>query len=375
MWVSALIITALVSLNYAFLILFFRKGWNFLPKDITSSEDHTFVSILIPVRNEQENIPGLLNQLKDQSYPDYLFEILFINDHSTDDSVNLITQSTSQLKNVKLIHLKANETGKKRAIWKGIQNCSGKLLITLDADCLPTEKWLETIARFYQTYKPQMIIAPVIMNRKNNMLNTLFSLEFLSLQASTAGAAGNKQAIMCNGANLAFEKSLIEDISNIYKHPTASGDDMFLLEEVKRKGKEIRFCRSVDACVYTDPPETIQQFVSQRIRWAAKSNHYRDNFLKYTAISVFLMNFALPGILITSIIKIQNIYVFAGMILFKSLVDFILLNPVSKFFNQDSLLKVKYLITAQLLYPFYTVFIAIASQVSGFKWKNRHYNH
>jgi len=373
MWIATLVITAVVSLNYAILILFFRKGWKNLSSTITSNQSSTFISILIPVRDEQENIPKLIEQLKKQTYQNNRFEILFINDHSTDDSVKLIDQGSNQLKNAKLIHLKGDTSGKKKAIWAGIQNSSGKLIVTLDADCLPMEKWLETIASFYQTSKSQLIIAPVIMNRKKSMLNALFCLEFISLLASTAGAAGNKKPIMCNGANLAFERSLIENVPEIYEKPIASGDDMFLLEEVKRKGKKISFCKSVDACVYTDPPKTIKQFISQRLRWVAKSSQYQDNFLIYTAISVFLMNIALFGILISAIFEIQYLYMFAGSFLLKGIVDLILLKPVSKFFNLKPLLKVKYYISTQLLYPLYSVFIAFASQISGFRWKNRHY--
>ena len=373
MWVVTLAIAIVVFLNYAILILFFRRGWKNLSPDLRSSKGNTFISIIIPVRNEQENIPGLIEKLKKQSYQNNLVEILFINDHSTDNSVKLILQNSNQLKNVKIIDLKASESGKKHAIWTGIQNSIGKLIISLDADCLPAEKWLETIASLYQTSKPQLIIAPVIMNRKKSMLNALFSLEFISLLASTAGAAGNKKPIMCNGANLAFEKSFIKNIADIYEHTAASGDDMFLLEKVKRKGKKIRFCKSIDACVYTDPPKTIRQFISQRLRWAAKSSQYQDHFLIYTAISVLLINLALVGMLLSSIFNFQIIYVFAGSLLLKGLIDIMLIKPVSIFFNLESLLKAKYYFLTQLSYPFYSVFIAFASQISGFRWKNRRY--
>jgi len=373
MWVITLVITAVVSLNYAFLILFFRRGWKKLPSNVKPSKGNTFISVLIPVRNEQENIPVLIKQLKKQSYQNGLWEVLFINDHSTDNSVILISQNSNQLKNVKLIHLQADKSGKKHAIWWGIQNSSGKLIVTLDADCLPAEKWLETIAYFYQASKPQLIIAPVIMNRRKSMSNALFGLEFISLLASTAGAAGKKKPIMCNGANLAFERALIKKISDIYEHPSASGDDIFLLEEVKRKGKKISFCKSVNACVYTDPPQNIRQFINQRLRWAAKSSQYQDHFLIYTAISVFLINFALVGTLISSIFNFQIIYVFVSLLLLKGTVDSMLLKPVSIFFNLKALLKPKYYLSTQLLYPFYSVFIAFASQVSGFNWKNRRY--
>jgi len=323
------------------------------------------------MRNEEANLPGLLNQLLYQTYPSEQFEIFFVNDHSSDHSVDLIEQRKSEFEALKVLHLTSGKEGKKSAISKGIKASAGELIVTLDADCLPRIRWLETIASYYQQYTPQVIIGPVIMNDNKNPLTRFFSLEFSSLLASTAGSAGNKRPIMCNGANLAFESSLLNEIDNIYEAPSASGDDIFLLEASKNAGKKIRFCKSTDACVYTTPPQSIAEFINQRIRWASKSKFYTDKDLKHTAYTVFLFNVLLVCILPGSLFLNSLLPVFFILLFLKILIDSILLLPVLKFFKVHAHLSFMNYMAAQFIYPFYAVFTAIASQFSGYKWKNR----
>jgi cellulose synthase/poly-beta-1,6-N-acetylglucosamine synthase-like glycosyltransferase len=360
-------------LNYVYLIFSFLRGWSKLENNNKTQLNQTTISIIIPFRNEQNNLNSLLNNLKKQSYPNSRLEILFINDHSTDRSVDIITQNDDSANKFKLLHLNENETGKKQAIRKGFNNSNGELLITLDADCVPGIRWLESMAKFYQHYDPDMIIAPVIMSPGNTYLSRIFSLEFKSLLASTAGAAGHGQPIMCNGANLAFKKSVVHELSDIYKHPSASGDDIFLLEAMKRTGKSIRFCKSHESCVYTDAPATIRHFMRQRIRWLSKSKHYKDFSLRYVAISVFLLNLGILGLLIGAIIYYEFIFFYLGILTLKSIVDFALLAPVIKHFNMETVLKFRYFLPIQLLYPFYILVVAVLSQISGYTWKERRY--
>ena len=176
---------------------------------------------------------------------------------------------------------------------------------------------------------------------------------------------------MCNGANLAFESSLLNEIDNIYEAPSASGDDIFLLEASKNAGKKIRFCKSTDACVYTTPPQSIAEFINQRIRWASKSKFYTDKDLKHTAYTVFLFNVLLVCILPGSLFLNSLLPVFFILLFLKILIDSILLLPVLKFFKVHAHLSFMNYMAAQFIYPFYAVFTAIASQFSGYKWKNR----
>jgi cellulose synthase/poly-beta-1,6-N-acetylglucosamine synthase-like glycosyltransferase len=364
----------IIFLNYTYLVLSFLKGWNHLTGHTKNGSSNTYISIIIPFRNEENNLGSLLNRLKNQTYPRNLFEILFVNDHSSDKSAYIIYQNLGKTQASKLIHLEEGETGKKDAIRKGILNSNGELLVTLDADCLPGLDWLTTIENYYHQHNPDMIIAPVLMHPGDTFLTRLFSLEFTSLLASTAGAAGNNKPIMCNGANLGIKKTAINKLPSVYQHPSASGDDIFLLEAMKSEGKSIHFCKYTEASVYTDAPKTLAEFINQRIRWASKSKRYKDFRLKYVAISIFLINVSLFGLLIGTLINHEFLYCYLTVLVLKSIVDLTLLAPVIKHFNVHSVFKARYVILVELLYPFYSLLVAVLSQAIGYKWKDRkHY--
>jgi cellulose synthase/poly-beta-1,6-N-acetylglucosamine synthase-like glycosyltransferase len=377
MYVIAFIVVVIISANYIYLILSYTKGWKQLSgdsRDVNETRHPTeFISVVIPVRNEQQHLNLLLERLKKQTYPSIHFEVLFINDHSSDQSAEIISENICKTDHIRLLHLEENEKGKKTAIWKGIQHSSGELIVTLDSDCIPGKKWLKTIAEKYQIHHPDMIIGPVIMTQDDNYLSHIFSLEFASLIAATVGAAGINQPIMCNGANLAFKKSLAQELSSIYHNPTASGDDIFLMEALKRNGKSISFLKKREAVVITSPPHSINHFIKQRTRWVAKSKHYKDPKLQHTAISVFAMNLVLPALLAGSIAEAEFFFIFTGTIVIKSTIDLFLLTPVIKYFKLHSLLKFKYVAPVQLLYPFYSTAIALFSLSSDFEWKDRRY--
>jgi cellulose synthase/poly-beta-1,6-N-acetylglucosamine synthase-like glycosyltransferase len=179
---------------------------------------------------------------------------------------------------------------------------------------------------------------------------------------------------MCNGANLGIKKTAINKLPSVYQHPSASGDDIFLLEAMKSEGKSIHFCKYTEASVYTDAPKTLAEFINQRIRWASKSKRYKDFRLKYVAISIFLINVSLFGLLIGTLINHEFLYCYLTVLVLKSIVDLTLLAPVIKHFNVHSVFKARYVILVELLYPFYSLLVAVLSQAIGYKWKDRkHY--
>jgi len=91
------------------------------------------ISILVPVYNEQDSIKILYKELKDNLDNDYSWELIFINDGSTDSSSKLIKELISENSNIKLISFLKNR-GKSEALNIGFKNCKGKYIVTLDAD-------------------------------------------------------------------------------------------------------------------------------------------------------------------------------------------------------------------------------------------------
>jgi biofilm PGA synthesis N-glycosyltransferase PgaC len=248
-----LIVTTIIALIYSFIIFSFLIGWIRIKKfkKGAPAPSSVFTSVIIAVKNEEQNIPSLLNSLANQTIHHADYEIIIINDHSNDNTEYLM--NSADLPNLKLLNLPLGKRGKKDALQFGISNSTGDLIITTDADCIHHSVWLETISTYYSQYKPKLIIAPVLMQSKS-FFEHLQALDFFSLIASGAGASGIKRPIMCNGANLAFDKKTYEEFQDPFHKSFSSGDDVFLLLNMKRKyRKDIKFLKSEEALVLTKP--------------------------------------------------------------------------------------------------------------------------
>ena len=362
---------------YCTLISYFTIGF-FLLKDYKNSTNLDFVkvSVIVSVRNEEENIQTLLSCLKNQDYPKDFFEVIILDDFSTDSTVNCVKNvlSSNNLKeaNFTLIEAEVSDVqGKKAMITKGIEIANGTFIITTDADCQMNRKWISSVVSYYNETQSKLIIGPVCFNERKGIFSKIQELEFLSLIATAAGSAKFNIPIMCNGANLAFEKSLFSELLPFSKKPhIASGDDQFLLIETKKRyPKSISFLKSKDAIVFTDSQKTIMSFVKQRIRWVSKSVHYHDMWLYFVSFLVFFFNFSTLITLIGSIFY-HDIFIYALILLiFKTIFDFPILMGISHYFDRKKTML--YYLPTQILVIIYTSFIGIAGNLIKVKWKDR----
>ncbi len=365
------IITLTLLVLYIVRISGYLSGWKQVTEFKPGNSLHKIlISIIIPFRNEEKNIKGLLKDLVNQNYPDELFEVILVNDHSEDSTTQIIEPFCSNHKNFRLIQLQKNCYGKKEAIETGIRNATGELIVTTDADCRACNKWISTIAAYYfESDKPEMIIGLVDILSEDTFYNKFQQLEFLSLVGSGAGAVCISQPIFCNGANLIYKKELFNKYMDPLNKTLVSGDDTLFMLKLKRDSKhKIRLLKSKEAIIYTKPQLTIGEFIQQRIRWTSKARFYRDYNIIYSSIIVLTLN---VSILISGILIFTNKYysLYPVLLFGKTLIDFIFMNTILKFFNKKRLLK--YLILFQVFYPLYISIIGILGNLAGYRWKNR----
>ena len=208
------LISFLLLFFYSGVILFYRQSWLQI-KDFSSTSNikisnPVFISVIIAARNEEKNIEGCLSSIIKQTYPENLFEIIIVNDHSSDATVSIAHSFKKD--NIKIINLE-NFVGttivnsyKKLAIEIAINSARGNLIVTTDADCIVTKEWLETIASFYSQYDPVFIAAPVVYSgplstdsKFIKFLKIFQSLDFLSLQGITGASVNKKFPPLGNG--------------------------------------------------------------------------------------------------------------------------------------------------------------------------------
>ncbi|MBE9469068.1 MAG: glycosyltransferase [Bacteroidetes bacterium] len=356
---------------YFILIMLFYIGWiknKIFFSDKIQNQNQIFISIIIAARNEEDNIISVIDDITAQTYNN--FELIIVDDHSTDSTVKIIESRSKKNSKIKLLQLTKNISGKKNALINAIKNSQGKLIITTDADCRMNKNWLETILSFYNQHHPKMIVSPVIIKNEKNIFEKMQSLEFLSLIGSGAGSININHAIMCNGANLAFEKNIFLEFNDTLKNNFSSGDDIFLMLKTKRKyNKKILFLKSIDATVYTKALPNFKSFINQRKRWTSKSRACYDFDILFTAIIVFLTNLSLLFTLVASFFNSQYFYYFIFIFIVKSIIDFIFLLNITKFFNKTKLMI--FFIPLQVLYFFYISFVSVIGNISKFEWKER----
>jgi cellulose synthase/poly-beta-1,6-N-acetylglucosamine synthase-like glycosyltransferase len=368
---ALLIITAVLFLLYSLLLLYYFRGWRAIP-DYTppAGTAAVSVSIIIPARDEENNIGALLNALQQQTYPASLVQVIVVDDHSTDGTADIVKKYPS----VTLLQLTATDINsyKKKAIETGIAAAGGRLIITTDADCIPPAEWLSTMVAFYTKQKASFIAAPVVFTNDHSVLQVFQALDFLVLQGITGAAVYQRHLSMCNGANLAYEKKVFDEVGGFsgIDH-IASGDDMLLMHKIAKKNPEaVQYLKSANAIVRTSPMLTWKTFFNQRIRWASKAVKYDDKRITAVLLLVYLFNLCFPALLILAIVQGGYYWIYpAGFLLAKTIAELPFVYAVASFFGKRSLLR--YFFFFQPLHIFYTILSGLLGQLGRYEWKGR----
>lgn len=365
-----LLIFIFLFVCYSILILYYWQSWTSIP-DFTLSKQtpSTFISLIVPARNEEENIGKLLKALQEQTYQNELFEIIIVDDHSTDKTADIV----AQFGKAKLLHLETDISNsyKKKAIETGIAAATGDLIITTDADCIPPPEWLQNIVSFKEKTNAGFIVAPVVFNCNSSLVQVFQAMDFMVLQGITAASVYKKMHSMCNGANLAYEKKLFYDVDGFagIDH-IASGDDMLLMHKIaKNYPDKIHYLKSADAIVSTQPMQTWKQFFNQRIRWASKATHYDDKRIFFVLLLVYLLNLSFLVMIVAGFWDSQFWFLFLIGWILKTIIELPFFYSLSQFFNKQWATKLFFFF--QPLHIFYTIISGILGQFGKYEWKGR----
>lgn len=352
-------------------LLFF---WGKIKTNTASDISQIFISVIVPVRNEESNIGLLLKDLEAQSLPTTNFEVLIMDDSSTDSTAKIVREFASgSTCNIQLISLPNIPTTspKKRAIETAIQVAKGNLIVTTDGDCRVQPGWLSAIASCYQATKARLISAPVTFTAETSLTDHLQTVEFSSLIGSGASAIAAGYPSMCNGANLTYEKETFIAVGGFegVKH-IASGDDEFLMHKVAAQYPgSVHFLKNPEAVVRTAPHKKWSDFFRQRKRWASKWKHYKSKTPLILAVYVFSCNFSLILSLLLWCFGLMETPLFLGILAAKCIPEWIFLGTILRFLDKTK--SILYIPLTQVIYPFYVCFFGLAAQKPTYEWKGR----
>lgn len=374
-----IILYSLFIFLYSILILKLCLSWQRIGKkswNINNIQAGTFISVIIPVRNESENILQLLYDLNKQKLSSNQFEVIVVNDDSTDDTIEKILGNRMNFKfQLKICHLKVEEgfkgSHKKRALTLGIENSKGDYIVTTDGDCRVPTQWLSTLKKIITEQNPACITGPVTFEKENTLFKDMQIMEFAFLIGTGASSLHMGFPNMCNGANLSFSKKAFLEVKG-YEDNThiPSGDDEFLMHKIFKKypGK-VYFLKSKNFIVTTKAKDDFKSLFYQRRRWAGKWKLYSDIKISLFAAFYFIFNLIFFAIFILVMFGKYPVEIFLLQTIIRFIIDFIFLKSIMKFLNQQFSLSLFFL--AEILYPFYIIVLGIASNFGNYEWKGR----
>lgn len=369
-----MIFLVLVILVYAVTIAQLVYGFGKIKTHVpTQKSPKTFFSIVVPFRNEKENLPSLLESLRKLNYPIDLFEMILIDDFSEDHSQRIVydwRMQNGEYDVTLLENIKVSGSPKKDAIARAVPIAKQDWIVTTDADCTFPENWLLTLDHYLQENEVSMLAGAVTYESGHSFIRNFQQLDLASLQGATIGSFGLGLGFMCNGANFAYKKSLFFELGGFGgNQDKATGDDVFLLQKaVAKHPDKVHYLKAQTNIVTTKPLKNWRQLFQQRVRWASKTGAYQSVFGKDLALIVLLGNLCCLVALGFSIFEKISWIEFAIIFSIKFIIDTILLYKAEKFLNGKSLF---WLMPSMALYPFFSVGVALYSLVFGYSWKGR----
>jgi len=326
----------------------------------------TKFSIVVPFRNEVDNLPILLDSFSKLNYPMELIEFILVDD----DSEERLQVADCRLQISVVNNIRVSNSPKKDAILTAMQTVKNDWIITTDADCVVNENWLSVLDNYIQLHDVSMIPGAVTYECEDSFLHHFQQLDLASLQGATIGSFGLRKGFMCNGANFAYTKSFFQELNGFEGNDgIASGDDVFLLQKaIASFPDKVHYLKSENNIVITKPLDDWKSLLYQRVRWASKTTSYQSSFGKGLGLVVFGGNLAWVlgfGFWVLGYIPFPKI-VFLSLLKFA--VDAVLIYKANSFLTKN---RMRYLIMGSLLYPFFSVSVALYSLFGKYEWKGR----
>jgi len=351
--------------SYLIFVIVIIIGLFRLPSPKQSEIEFPLISVIVAARNEEKRLPYLLKDLIRQTIPKGKMEIIIVNDRSTDNTKNIITNLIPKYPFIKLVNISESENdmpSKKHALTQAIQESHGEIIVSTDADCRVPPSWVASMAACVKQSKGITIGYSKVLGN-NSLLHQYQTLDFLGIMAANAGIAGAGLYWSGSGQNLAYRREDFDAIGGFERAKSQiSGDDMYLVQNIAKLNRAV-VNTDPGSFVTTNPEKSITHFINQRIRWSSNSKTAAKTGLGLFPflLTAFLCNLSIltglwiqaPNILLLFSLKffLEGGVIFFGGVLFRTKVS-----PMT------------YVIW-NILQPVYIPFIGVAGLVGRFSWK------
>ncbi|WP_307905447.1 glycosyltransferase [Haliovirga abyssi] len=324
------------------------------------------ISIIIPAKDEENNIETILTSCLNQNYSKELYEVVLINDRSKDKTLELAKKFEKEFKNLKIITIKKKESnlyGKQNALDVGIKNATGDLILITDADCKINKNWVRRMSKYFAGKDLGMVIGKTEITHMQNP-NFLYRLQtvahrFLMEIAQVPIMFGYYTSGI--GNNLAFRKNAYIKIGGYENLGESILDDEILIRGFARKGYKLAAGFTKNSIVETNPMKSYKELFNQHKRWIVGSL----NIFTPSGLLVFVQYFF-------NIYTIYSLFTGDKSVIFKLIGDYLLYSKLD--IENGRILRIVDKIAIVFFVPFYITALGTAAIINPkTNWKEQKY--
>ncbi len=279
---------------YVIYIFYYSRGLSKLSGG--KNMEHYFVTIIVPARNEEQNISRCLDSLLAQDYPQNKYSVIVVDDCSTDSTRTIVEKySRNHPGKVSFIEVSQRDPSispKINALNRGIAASSSEIIVTTDADCIASINWISSMVAHFEQGVGIVTGLTTYESSKNisKMFHGIQFLDFISYTSVGAGTIGMGKVNTCNGSNMAFYRKAFDEIHGFSSlaHLNTGDDSLLAQKIVQTKNWKIKFAIDPFSYVSTSAVDTWKDFFHQRMRWAGQTTEYPGATL-FFMIPTFIM--------------------------------------------------------------------------------------
>jgi biofilm PGA synthesis N-glycosyltransferase PgaC len=352
----------LISLVIPFLFGYFRQIFHEQLLSNDAAVELSELTIIVPVRNEQERIYSLIHSIKNsEKLPS---KIIFVDDHSEDETVHIIDSELSEYP-IKILHLPSDLSGKKMAIRHAIPFVSSKWILSLDADVWFEKKYFEALEKLPSA---DLYVLPAVLTAKV-WWQHLFEVDILLVNAINLAVSGWKRPIIASGANMLYTKEAFLKFDQIASHQhISSGDDIYLLRDFRRNEANVRLFSRYSLAVFTETPQGFKEFMHQRLRWVAKTGDVGDKLSNFVIVLQGILSLTFFSVIVVLALNAE-VVLLIFMIALKITTDSLIF---LLYFNRMRRMKAWLIMPLyELIYPLFFIVLVLLSFKFNPIWKGR----
>ncbi|MBM4169018.1 MAG: glycosyltransferase [Ignavibacteria bacterium] len=332
-----------------------------------SSTEKPRVSVVIAARNEEQHLASCLESVLHQTYPSFNYEVVVVNDHSTDRSAEICSSYAKRTKNVRTISPPRNGEfkGKTNALIHGIEQCTGKIILITDADCIVPPTWIEHTVKYYA---PNMgVVGGMTLQFARTRFEGMQSLDWAYLLGLASSAVAHRNPLSTIGNNLSFRRNAYDSVGGYRKIKFSITEDYALFQAIIREGTwDYAYPIAPELLVMTEPCPTLRSVWRQKHRWGKGGLD-----MKLSGFLVMGIGFATHALILTGLVT-GSVAIAGGAFLVKCMGDYAFLHRVLS--RLQRLRELRFFYSFQLYFISYVLILPFVVFMGGkVLWKDRQY--